>query len=242
MNIEIFYHLYIPPDERRALSVWWIDDHVAQLRSSGLIEVAKVNMCITMPIYLDFGNFGKDILMYINKRYPFINVLDVRDTSEPTNIYEGQTLKVLHDRCLLDDNTLVLYTHSKGIGHPTISSSCWRQILDHYSVDQWTKCVNILQTTDSDIVGVKDISILNVSGNVWWAKSSYIKTLPEPIDSSKYTVEHKWPGTREYRWAFEDWISLNNPRTHHIANTKVYHYDTIKFLEDVIAEENATLS
>ena len=126
--------------------------------------------------------------------------------------------------------------------HPTNSNSCWRQILDHYSVDQWTKCVNILQTTDSDIVGVKDISILDVSGNIWWARSSYIKTLPEPIDSSKYTVEHKWPGTREYRWAFEDWISLNNPRTYHIANTKVYHYDTIKFLEDVITEENATLS
>ena len=240
MNIEIFYHLYIPPDDRRALSIWWIDDHVARLRSSGLIEVAKVNMCITMPIYLVFGNFGKDLLMYINKRYPFINILDVRDTSEPTNIYEGQTLKLLHNRCLLDDNTLVLYTHSKGIGHPTIFNNCWRQILDYYSIDQWKQCVDILQNTDNELVGVKDISKLTVSGNVWWARSSYIKTLPEPIDSSKYTVEHKWPGTREYRWVFEDWISLNTPRTHHIANTNVYHYDTIKFLEEVIAEHTSS--
>jgi hypothetical protein len=238
MNIEIFYHLYIPPDERRALSVWWIDDHVARLKSSGLINVAKVNMCITMPIYLDFGNFGKDLKAYINNRYPFINILDVRDTSEPTNIYEGQTLKFLYNRCLLDDDTIVLYTHSKGIGHPTIFNNCWREILDYYSVDQWKQCVDILQTTDTELIGVKDISKLTVSGNVWWAKSSYIKTLPEPIDSSKYSVEHKWPGTREYRWVFEDWISLNNPQTHHVANTKVYHYDTMRFVEDVIADTN----
>ena len=130
MNIEIFYHLYIPSDERRALSTWWIDDHVARLRSSGLVNHAKVNMCITMPTCLDFGNFGKNIKSYINARYSFINILDIRDTGEQ-NIYEGQTLKFLYDRCLLDDNTIVLYTHSKGIGHPTIFNNCWRQILDY---------------------------------------------------------------------------------------------------------------
>ena len=242
MNIELFYHLYIPPDERRALSTWWIDDHVARLRFSGLINIAKVNMCITMPIYLDFGNFGENLKKYINTRYPFINILDIRDTSEPNNIYEGQTLKFLYDRCLLDDNTVVLYTHSKGIGHPTISNNCWRQILDHYSVNRWKKCVDILENTNTELVGVKDISALTVSGNVWWAKSSYIKTLPEPVDSSKYAVVHKWPGTKEYRWAFEDWISLNNPRTYHMANTQVYHYDTTRYLEDLIAEEIATFS
>ena len=199
-------------------------------------------MCITMPIYLDFGNFGENLKKYINTRYPFINILDIRDTSEPNNIYEGQTLKFLYDRCLLDDNTYVLYTHSKGIGHPTISNNCWRQILDHYSVNRWKKCVDILENTNTELVGVKDISALTVSGNVWWAKSSYIKNLPEPVDSSKYAVVHKWPGTKEYRWAFEDWISLNNPRTYHMANTQVYHYDTTRYLEDLIAEEIATFS
>ena len=241
MNIEIFYHLYIPSDERRALSTWWIDDHVARLRSSGLVNNAKVNICITMPTCLDFGNFGKNIKSYINARYSFINILDIRDTGEQ-NIYEGQTLKFLYDRCLLDDNTIVLYTHSKGIGHPTIFNNCWRQILDYYSVDRWKKCVDILENNNIDLVGVKDISKLTVSGNVWWAKSSYIKTLPEPVDSSKYTVEHKWPGTREYRWAFEDWISLNNPQTYHMANTQVYHYDVARFLEDLIAEDKANFS
>ena len=251
MSSEVFYHLYIPDNVYAGNWIWWVDQQLLLIRNSKLSNIAKINMAITMPKYwasIDGIYFIKNtkipdqnihisfenkVVEYINLRYPFVNILDIRDTGAP-NIYEGHTLKLLHDRCQVADIN-VLYFHSKGVlNNGSASVANWREILNHFCISEWAECVGQLQ--QSDVVGLKESSKLNiVSGNFWWANSNYIKTLPDPLASDKYmSATDCWPGQQSYRYSFEHWITVNNPHIHFIADTEVNHYRQYCFLEDVI--------
>jgi hypothetical protein len=252
--IEVFYHLYIPDSIHANNWVWYVDQQLSLIRNSKLSNIATINMAITMPKYwaaIDGVYFIKDttedtlvnisfenkVLEYINLRYPFVNILDVRDTGAP-NVYEGQTLKLLYDRCHAADID-VLYFHSKGISNNGLASVAnWREILNYYCITQWANSVKHLQQVD--VVGLKETSELNIlSGNFWWATSSYIKSLPDPITSEKYMTEANcWPGQRSYRYSFERWVTVNDPEIHFIAETGVNHYRKYCFLEDVIKRQS----
>ena len=251
MNIEVFYHLYIPPTYHAGNWIWWVDQQLLLIRNSKLCDIAKINMAITMPtnwMFIDNMYFIKDtahmdetihisfenkVVEYINLRYPFVNILDIRDTGA-SNIYEGQTLKLLYDRCQLADIN-VLYFHSKGVlNNGAVSVANWREILNHFCINEWAECVSQLQ--HADVVALKEGSVLNiVSGNFWWANSNYIKSLPDPLASEKYmSATDTWPDQKSYRYSFEHWITVNNPHIHFIADTKTNHYRKYCFLEDVI--------
>jgi hypothetical protein len=179
-------------------------------------------------------NFEGKIREYISLRYPFVNIVDVRDTGE-YNIYEGQTLSLLHNRCKEADID-VLYIHNKGVTSASASVSNWRDILNHYCINEWPTCVKKLESVD--VVGVKDLMSMNLtmSGNFWWSKSSYIQNLPEPINSDKYMVSepHLFPGQPGYRYAFERWNMINNPSFYHIVDTKTDHFTNYCFIENLI--------
>jgi hypothetical protein len=132
-DINVFYHLYIP--DTSGMWVWWVDEQLGVLEKSGLSEVAKVNMCITMPIGLvgkikrfnhtdKFDPLTQDseyiektyeetVIGYIIHRYPFVNILNVRGINEE-NIYEGQTLNQVYEYAKKNDG-YVFYFHSKGV-------------------------------------------------------------------------------------------------------------------------------
>jgi hypothetical protein len=236
MKLHVFYHLYIPADIRYTMWTWWVDEHMGIIKSSGLNDFASVNICITMPVNFETKippvNFAKDVFDYINKRYPFVNIVNVRDTSE-FNMYEGQTLHFLYETCLRED-CYVLYLHSKGITSMQTNVVCWRQMLNKFLIEDWQDCVDKLH--DVDVVGVKDASCheFAVSGNFWWAKSDYIKTLSEPLDSTKYqTRESFYPGNPDYRYSFEDWLWFGKPRIKYVFDSKIKHYEEMIFVENI---------
>ena len=245
--IEVFYHLYIPDSIHAGNWVWWVDQQLSLIRNSKLSSIAKINMAVTMPKYwgsinnmyfvkdaaLDHISFESKVVEYITLRYPFVNILDIRDTGAP-NLYEGHTLKLLHNRCQEADID-VLYFHSKGvINNGSASVANWREILNHFCITEWIDCV--AQLSQSDVVGLKESSKLNiVSGNFWWSNSNHIKSLPDPLASEKYmSATDCWPGEISYRYSFEHWITINDPAIYFIADTKVNHYTQYCFLEDVI--------
>jgi hypothetical protein len=217
---------------------WWVDEQLGLIKSSKLMDVATVNMAITMPKhYVVDPNHQVEFWMlvenYIKARYPFVNILNIRDVHE-TNIFEGQTLRYVHQACQERDID-VLYIHSKGFISNTSHVSAWRQILNYYTIDQWPKCLKRLET--NDVVGVKDSIVPNnmVTGNFWWSKSQHIRNLPEPLNSAAYqTDRNKYPDGGAYRYTFEDWVTLNNPSVHYIVDTKTSHYEDYCFLEDLI--------
>jgi hypothetical protein len=248
-DIKLYYHFFIPPDHRAGGWHWWVDQQLGMVKRSGLANVAKVKMFITMPRYWTemFGiniythavqnpiNFEAKVREYINIRYSFVEICDVRDVGE-VNIYEGQTL----DRLRLDaqdGNYDICYIQNKGaVSGFTPHVANWRDLLNHYIINQWTECVHLLD--DYNVVGVADRNSNNImcSGNFWWAKSEYIKRLPEPLDSQYYmTDENFFPWGPSYRYAFEHWITKANPKLKYIVETHVDHYSEYCFLEDFLA-------
>jgi hypothetical protein len=239
--IEIFYHVFIPADTRYTLWNWWIDQQLQLIQKSKLHTIArKVNMAVTMPQYygeispgtgipfrLDRNKsvavtFMSKLREYMSVRYPWVNIIDFRDTGE-TNIFEGQTLHLLWSKCQSDDFD-VLYLHTKGVVSATPQVACWREILNHYCVTEWPTCVRMLE--NCDLVGVKDLHSdenNTISGNFWWSKASHIRTLPDPLsgnDSGRYYYEH--------------WIKLSNPPTQFVVDTETDHHDDYCFLEDLL--------
>ena len=234
-EIEVFYHLFVPPDARHSMWTWWVDEQLGLLKTSKLADVAKINMAMTIPMYFMPGknypgNFASMVVEYIESQYPFVNILDIRDTAEQ-NIFEGQTLRFLYDRCQQSDID-VLYFHNKGITSQTTFVSEWRKILNYYCVEQWPSCVKQLRSADA--VGVRDRQCADhmMSGNFWWSKSEYIRTLPEPIDSTQYQNRPDfYPGGVDYRYSFEDWLWSNTPRVHHVVDTQTDHFSEFSSLE-----------
>jgi hypothetical protein len=238
-DIEVFYHVFIPSDIRYTQWNWWIDQQLSLLRTSKLSDIARINMAITMPRY--YGElvpgsgipfradqhrdisirFEQKVCEYINKRFPFVNILDIRDTGE-INIFEGHTLKLLWDKCQIEDIDL-LYFHSKGVVSASPQVACWREILNHYCVTEWPVCVSSLKS--HDVVGVADFRTKEnntVSGNFWWSKSEYIRKLPDPL-----------LGNIGDRYYFEHWIMTANPNVFFTVNTNTDHHDNYCFLEDL---------
>jgi hypothetical protein len=239
-SIEVFYHVFIPADIRYTQWNWWIDQQLTLLKTSKLADIANINMAITMPrFYSEImpGSripfrineqkqtsivFEQKVREYINLRYPFVNIIDVRDTGEP-NIFEGQTLKLLWDKCQTIDAD-VLYFHSKGIVSAGPQVACWRDILNYFCIEEWANCVSKLDS--HDLVGIADFRTSEnntVSGNFWWSKSEYIRTLPNPM-----------LGEIHNRYAYEHWIMTGSPDIFFTVDTKTDHHDNYCFLEDIL--------
>jgi len=208
-NISIFYHLYIP--DTSGMWIWWVDEQLGLLFSSGLHINTKVNVCITMPLYLEAnikGNtihYHETVIDYINKRYPFVDIINVRDIND-TNIFEGQTLKCLYDYSIKNDG-YVMYFHSKDITGNVFDSTGfvsegknWRQYMQHYCISNWRDCIKKLEE-GYDCVGVNYFKdFYPFAGNFWWSTTNHIKRLDDPLDVEKYFTQPN------YRYAFELWI------------------------------------
>jgi hypothetical protein len=242
--IEVFFHLYIPGDWKHILWTQYLDNLMGKLSKSKLLEISNINLVITMPRYwTKIGsieitkhndsqvilNFDNKIREYVSLRYPQVSILDIRDISEQ-NIYEGQTLKLLHEKSKITDSYF-LYCHSKGSFnfHPLGITNNWVEILDYFIIEKWTYHINKLK--DVDVTGVKDLisSDLVMSGNFWWSKSEYLKTLLDPLDTESYFE----PMSHTYRYAFERWVMAGNPKYNYIVDTKTNHYTTNCFLENL---------
>ena len=122
-----------------------------------------------------------------------------------TNIkeYEFPTLKVLWDDANDSKPFYGVYFHTKGASFPNHSGGkYWRDYMNHYNITKWKDCEKNLRK-GYDLCGVKYIpeSVRpykkHYSGNFFWFKSSYVKTLKDPLQmdlSDRYNAEF-WIGT-----------------------------------------------
>lgn len=169
------------------------DDNLTFLRIRG---IAKQDLRIRMFKELILTYTTKCQMEYIENQ--FYNDYDMfyrfNDDIVDENT-EALTLTRLYEDChkLLNDDDVVFYFHSKGItsyisnvGPGLIKEHrirhYWRNTLNHYMMTRWRDCVKALET--HDVVGLQCIEepYKHLSGNFWWARASYIKTLPHPID------------------------------------------------------------
>jgi len=137
--------------------------------------------------------------------------------------YEFQTLKILKSE---STNALPVfygfYIHTKGVSYPgNEGGKYWRDYMNYYILTNWKEAVLNL-SKGYEVYGVKLQTIrdlpakkMHYSGNFFWFKSEYAKTLPN-IDSLD----------QKNRFEAEMYICLNNP----IAATgcqEFIDYDTL---------------
>ena len=115
-----------------------------------------------------------------------------------------------------------LYFHTKGSGRnfsklPKQVGNDWRHYMQHFNIEFWEQNLKLLEeydTVGTSFLQGKGWYGSHYSGNFWWSKSDYIKTL-SPVNEIKM-VSYANP-----RYKAEMWI-LSNPNAKHY---NWYDYD-----------------
>jgi hypothetical protein len=86
------------------------------------------------------------------------------------------------------------------------------------ALEQYKKCLSILNDYDYNTVGVDLVynPALHYSGNFWWAKSNYIKTLSRPEDI---------PIILSKRHNAEFWVCNGNSKHYSLHNSNIPVYE-----------------
>jgi predicted O-methyltransferase YrrM len=238
-TITVFYHLFMPDTQN--MWIWWVDEQMSLLKEVGLADKATINMCITMPLGLYNSKTGHSydsmVTDYIKDRYPFVNIIDMRNVGEQPNIYEGQTLEKMYEHCQNDDG-YVFYFHNKGMvsytTHIPGAIKDWRHYMQYYNLERWEDCIAKLDE-GYDCCGVDwverhdiklDFVVQHYAGNFWWAKNEYIRELKHPLHIEEYMdVDAMMRELENYRYCFELWMATGNPKQHCFHYRRHHQYD-----------------
>jgi hypothetical protein len=155
-------------------------------------------------IYIDKNEYSLELI----EKIKYIKISDnIED-------YELPTLKFLYDYSCNNEDKNILYLHTKAIGNeinPCLED--WVKYMIYFLVEKWKYCILLLENNSTCGVDLRDIPTLHYSGNFWWAKASYIKTLPDPLI---FNDLEKYPNPlNSIRHNQEFWICFNKDKNLH---------------------------
>lgn len=145
--------------------------------------------------------------------------------------YSNHKIKEICDST--DEEFVLLRLHNKSSNYVNSEeivrdqSFIWRELIEYWNITRWRVMYSKLEegydTAGSDY---QDAPWPHYSGNVWWARSSYIRKLPQltlPKNSHEYAAEadtRGWPP----RYESELWVGIANPR-YWSANPELTNWD-----------------
>lgn len=227
-NFSIFYHIWSPANTD--LWKFIVDEQLKRLYLNNLNEFIDIYCTISGPQ-------AKLIEKYVSL-YEWVKIIDV---SEIDTEFEGFTLKNLYEYAVKNQNAqAVMYFHTKGISHlsgqsnlckiPGIdldrmfkSVNSWRHQLEWGVIDNWKEAINKLNSHHVVGVNYSKKPWPHMSGNFWWARADYIRTLNHPI-LTKYSYDSNDFGDIE-RMKHEKWIGTQNPKVFSFNNAPSPHDD-----------------
>jgi hypothetical protein len=126
----------------------------------------------------------------------FDKIKNIRDVRASGN--EFVTLDLIQkDKNKFGDSDYILYLHTKGAskqnnaGYNSIIS--WRHLMNYYNIELNKKVFNIFEKTNYNTYGVllgKAGNWKIYSGNFWWIKASYLKTIEmDGVKRNRYNAE-----------------------------------------------------
>ena len=96
--------------------------------------------------------------------------------TESDSGFEQITLQALQkDLSDIMPGTVILYTHNKGAWRNMFLEDQWRRSMLWHLVFGWQNCINLLEA--HQVAGCHWMGN-HFAGNFWWARSSYLTTLP----------------------------------------------------------------
>jgi hypothetical protein len=209
-----------------ALNNWIeiINTIFSKIEKSGLYDtVDNIRIC-----YLgDDSNL--EILKTIISHYKKIII---RKTNTNLSIYERITLNALHEDSNKEDFH-ALYLHTKGITRINNSNvTDWINYLHYFAIEKFGHCIKSLENYDAVGCNLTHFPKLHFSGNIWWANSKYIKTLPFDIGND-YLDPEMWILQEKGRF-----LSLFTSNVEHYRYPyKKEHYENKPFMNIEIYKE-----
>jgi hypothetical protein len=177
------------------------------MNECGLYDQAKT---------INLGILGTGSIEKFKKKFPKIEVVF---QSEDLTLYERPTLLKMHQKALESENdALFLYLHSKGVTKTDkewVFVKDWSQYMEYFLIEKWKSCVKELIDNSKDACGINWFGAnsqrpQHFSGNFWWAKGEYLKSLPHYIGDGYFDPEF--------------WIGLNSPNVKCFFFSRINHY------------------
>ena len=160
--VHIYYHIY---------AIDGVESIVDE-------QINLIKTYFDFPYILNLGISIADdnapIDYIINK---FEKIRDVRSKGN-----EFVTLDLIEkDKEKFGDSDYILYLHTKGASKQDLENVIsWRHLMNYFNIEKVKNVFKLFEKTEFNTYGVHYIELTNkshYSGNFWWAKSSYLKTL-----------------------------------------------------------------
>jgi hypothetical protein len=119
-------------------------------------------------------NIGNKIeKTYDNDKIHIINY------SENEKLWEIPTIKLLHIFSEFNNDCNILYLHTKGVSYNVIPNQImdWTNMMLYYNITKFESNIKLLEKYDAIGCNFLEKPHKHFSGNFWWAKSSYIRTI-----------------------------------------------------------------
>lgn len=177
--VHIYYHIYAIDGVESI-----IDEQLSLIKSY-----------FKFPYILNVGiSLAEENISITHILHKFDKIRDVRAKG-----YEFVTLDLIEkDKDKFDNADYILYLHTKGaskqydINYPNIIS--WRRVMNYFNIEKVSNVFKIFEKTDFNTYGVLLSHIrnfkLHYSGNFWWMKGSYAKTIDiSNVKKNRYNAE-----------------------------------------------------
>lgn len=228
-KLSLYYHIWSPD----GTDMWklMVDEQLKRIYRNGILDEVKVYCGI-------IGSQCHRIADYVSI-YDWVNIIDV---SIDETKYEGLTLEKLYEETHInEDLEAVAYMHTKGISHMCgvrdhysdrkfRAVNSWRHQLEWGILDRWKEAVDKLKHYQVSGTNYCIDPWPHMSGNFWWARADYIRTLMHPTKDS-FNRDSRDFGPIE-RMNYEKWIGLNNPKCFSFYNAP-FSYDHKGMIPDV---------
>lgn len=189
--IAHFYHLWCGGEWERILL-----EHIESLRVTGFIQHIST-------VY--FGLVGTSSDRRRAREVLLKSGINFTIVAEENEGYEQVTIDYLH-QFSKTNHCWIYYCHNKGSYTVTPLNERWRKTMTRHNIEEWPVAFKHLSDENIDATGCYFLSYLTselvlpgqqfFAGNFWWAKSSYLRTLPDLKWETRYEAE-AWIGSND---------------------------------------------
>ena len=186
--IRIYYHIYA------------IDgvESIVEEQLSLMETYFNFKHIINIGICLSEENISIDSINKLINKYNKSNQIVVCDIKNECNEFVTLDLIETH-KSTFDDNDLIFYLHTKGASKQKSDeyeeNVIWRNRMHDVNIKNHNYVFDLFNGTDFNTYGLllENVNNLIYSGNFWWTKGKYIKTINiEDVEKNRWNAESRY--------------------------------------------------
>ncbi len=159
--VHVYYHIY---------AIDGVESIVEE-------QISLLKKHFDFPYILNVGiSLAEENKSIYNLLTKFENVRDIRGRGN-----EFVTLELIQkDVEKFADSDYILYFHTKGASkQENTNVTSWRHLMNYFNIEKTRNVFKLFEKTDFNTYGclLTDMIRLHYSGNFWWMKGSYAKTI-----------------------------------------------------------------